>query len=87
MKPVVYYTVYLSESEKIVAFGTAAECAKTLGMNKDTFYSTVCHTRAGDTSKYEFEKENVDRAEYEEFKNALFAEKIKAMGRKRYARA
>ena len=73
---VVYYTVYLAANDRIVAFGTPAECAKQLGMSKHTFYSTISHTKHGRIKKYEFCREYVDREEYREYQRAVFALKF-----------
>ena len=67
---IVYYTVYLAKNDKIVAFGTPAECAEMLGMTKNTFLSTMSHTKRGRLTKYEVYKELVDEAEYRGFKRA-----------------
>ena len=42
-----YYTVYLSKTDVIVATGTADECAKQLGMLKNSFYRLVIKSRDG----------------------------------------
>ena len=50
--PFAYYTVYREANDTIAAFGTAAECAKTLGMTRNTFYSTVTRCVAGKCKKW-----------------------------------
>ena len=48
------YTVY-DRDDNIVCTGTAEECASILGYSsKNTFYSVVCKTKKGITSKYTF---------------------------------
>ena len=64
MRKYVYYTVYLAKNDRVIAFGLAEDCAKMLGMNKATFFSTVSHAKKGDNCKYEFEKEIIDEDEY-----------------------
>ena len=76
---IVYYTVYLAENDEIVAYGTPDECAKMLGMSKNTFFSIVCHTKGGRLNKYEFCRELVDREEYRDLQSALFAQKFARM--------
>lgn len=40
-----YYTVYLAETDEIVAFGSAAECAKQMGKSILGFHSLVSKNR------------------------------------------
>ena len=48
-----YYTVYLQANDKVVAFGSAEQCAKMLGFgSKSDFHSMVSHTKHGHTKKY-----------------------------------
>ncbi len=76
-KKYVYYTVYLAKNDKVIAFGLAEDCAKMLGMNKATFFSTVSHAKKGANCKYEFEKEIMDRDEYESSIEAERLERLK----------
>lgn len=49
------YTVWSAESEDLLCYGDAYECAKMLGLaNADIFYQTVCRTKAGKMKKYIF---------------------------------
>lgn len=77
MRKYVYYTVYLAKNDKVIAFGLAEDCAKMLGMNKATFFSTVSHAKKGANCKYEFEKEIMDRDEYESSIEAERLERLK----------
>lgn len=55
--PRVYYTVYLRETEEVIAFGTARECAAMMGIKYCTFRSEASHAKSGRRQKYIFEKE------------------------------
>jgi hypothetical protein len=76
-----YYTVYLAEDESVVAVGTASECARMMGRTTNTFYSTVHNTLSGSVNKYEFHREEISGAEYNELQAALFAQKLGEMSR------
>ena len=39
-----YYTVYLAETDEIVAFGSASECAKQMGKSILGFHSLVSNS-------------------------------------------
>lgn len=47
-----YYTVYLAETDEIVAFGSASECAKQMGKSILGFHSLVSKNRLGKHHKY-----------------------------------
>jgi|GEM_PF-3104893 len=76
MRKYVYYTVYLAKNERVIAFGLAEDCAKMLGMNKATFFSTVSHAKRGDNGKYEVEKEIIEGDEYA---SSIEAERIERL--------
>ena len=77
MRKYVYYTVYLAKNDRVIAFGLAEDCAKMLGMNKATFFSTVSHAKKGGNCKYEFEKEFIDEDEYASSIEAERMERLK----------
>ena len=58
------YSVYERATDKpVVIYGTPEECAKALGITRDSFYSKVAKARNGTrpSMKYEiFEDEEVD---------------------------
>jgi len=47
-----YYTVYLAETDEIVAFGSVAECAKQMGKSILGFQSLVSKNKLGKNHKY-----------------------------------
>ena len=49
-----YYTVYLSADDTIVAFGPVNQCCKMLGMTRKDFLTTLYKIRAGKNKKYEY---------------------------------
>ena len=53
------YTVYLRKTGVPVAFGTAEQCAKTLGMTVNTFWCTVNLVANGKNAKYIIVKEEL----------------------------
>ena len=57
----IWYTVYLTDTDEIVASGTAQECIKTLGMTRHSFYSTVSKAALGQRHKYTFFKEDIKK--------------------------
>lgn len=57
----IWYTVYLTDTDEIVASGTAQECIKALGMTRGSFYSAVSRTTLGQTAKYTFFKEHIKK--------------------------
>ena len=48
-----YYTVYLSETDEVVASGYAEECAEQLKMTPHSFYSMISRVKSGANRKYE----------------------------------
>ena len=46
------YTIYLNKTDEVVAFGSSRECAKALGMSRDSFYSMVSRVKKGKNRKY-----------------------------------
>lgn len=77
MRKYVYYTVYLAKNDRVIAFGLAGDCAKMLGMNKATFFSTLSNAKKGDNEKYEFQKEIIDEDEYASLIEAERVERLK----------
>lgn len=59
-----YYTVWLTDTEDVVAFGTSDHCAKMLGMEKQVFFSTISAIKRGTNKKYEFYSEPLYLEEY-----------------------
>lgn len=57
----IWYTVYLTDTDEIVASGTAQECIKALGMTRGSFYSTVSRATLGQRHKYTFFKEDIKK--------------------------
>lgn len=59
-----YYTVYSDKNDEIVAFGTSAECCKTLGYKDiEQFYAFVSKTRSGLIKHYSVVAESIDKGE------------------------
>lgn len=57
----IWYTVYLTDADEVVASGTAQECIKALGMTRRSFYSTVSKAALGQRHKYTFFKEDIKK--------------------------
>lgn len=57
----IWYTVYLTDTDEIVASGTAQECIKALGMTRHSFYSIVSKAALGQRHKYTFFKEDIKK--------------------------
>ena len=57
----IWNTVYLTDTDEIVASGTAQECIKALGMTRNSFYSTVSQSTPGQRTKYTFFKEHIKK--------------------------
>lgn len=57
----IWYTVYLTDTDEIVASGTAQECIKALGMTRNSFYSTVSKAALSQRHKYTFFKEDIKK--------------------------
>lgn len=53
-RPEKYYTVYSSSTDKIIACGTARECAEQMGIGYPTFLSAVSKCKAGKQKNYVF---------------------------------
>ena len=59
-----YYTVYSDKKDEIVAFGSSAQCCKTLGYKDiEQFYSFVSKTRSGLIKHYTVVVEKVEEDE------------------------
>lgn len=56
-----WYTVYLADTDEIVASGTGPQCAKALKMTISSFYCAVDRTQRGLQHKYVFYKEQIKR--------------------------
>ena len=63
----IYYTVYLSKTDEIVASGTSIECAKIMGKSLNGFHSMVSKNMAGIQKKYTIIRESVNDEEDESF--------------------
>ena len=62
-----YYTVYKNDNDEIVAFGTSAQCAETLGLKDvEQFYSFVSKTRSGLRKNYVVVVDEDDDADTED---------------------
>ena len=51
-RPESYYTVYLNDTNAVVATGTTRECAKQLGMKYESFIHMMYKFRLGEQKKY-----------------------------------
>lgn len=58
-RPHKLYTIYKKNSDELLAFGSAKECADRLGMKIDSFYSAVTRARKGQREKYNIFVEEV----------------------------
>lgn len=47
-----YYTIYLSQTDELIASGTSRECAKQLNLTIESFYCAVGRARSGKRKKY-----------------------------------
>ena len=55
-----YYTVYLNETDEVVAFGSAEECRRRLGLKSlESFYSLISKNRKGKQNRYTVITENI----------------------------
>ena len=52
-----YYTVYLRDTDEIIAFGNSSECAKMMHRSLSSFYCTVNRNTNGKHHKYTIVKE------------------------------
>lgn len=55
-----YYFVYEAKTDKLLAYGTAKECAAQLGVTLDSFYCTVSRAQARVRGRYEIFIDDVD---------------------------
>lgn len=56
-----YYTVYRAKTDKVVAFGTAKECAKMMDLaSVNSFYSLVSRASNGKNRKWNIVKDELD---------------------------
>ena len=53
----VLYLVRLKKTGKIIAHGTAEECADALGVQHEYFHKMLCRVRSGENGKYIVESE------------------------------
>lgn len=63
---ITWYTVYLAATDELVASGTAAECAKALGLaSLNAFYCIVSHSHRNSKKygKYQILTEKIKRSE------------------------
>lgn len=54
-----WYTVRLTESDELVAEGTAEECAKAMGTSVNSFHCIKAHVKAGRSKRYTFERKGL----------------------------
>lgn len=66
VKTIKYYTVYLEENDKVIAFGTAKECAKAMNISYQHFLSIVSKWKHGKRKKYALLIENIALGSEEE---------------------
>lgn len=60
-----WYTVYDATGEDLLASGTSAQCAKTLGLTLDSFYCAVTRSRTGAQNKYVILVEEINKEDIE----------------------
>ena len=48
-----YYTVYLRETDEVIAYGTGRECAAMMRKSLNCFHSMVSKTKKGKQNKYD----------------------------------
>lgn len=58
-----YYTVYLRETDEVIAHGTSRECAAIMGKSLNCFHSMVSKTLKGKHNKYDILVEPLDFTE------------------------
>lgn len=63
MPPHKFYIVRLRADDSIVAVGSAAECAKIMGISLESFRCAVTRSRSGENKKYEID---VEQGEFDE---------------------
>lgn len=59
MRKMYYYTVYLSNTDEIVASGTTKECAEQMKKSINGFHSMVSKNTLGIQNKYSIVKERI----------------------------
>jgi len=47
-----FYTVYLNRNSRYITSGTAKQCARALGMTRQSFYNVISRARRGAIEKY-----------------------------------
>ena len=57
------YSVYKAKTDELLAFGTAKECAKQLGINLASFYSAVSRAPTLENGRYEIFVDEIDDEE------------------------
>ena len=62
-----YYTVYLSSTDEVIAYGTSTQCAEQLNMTIGSFYCAVGRFRSGKRKKYVFIEETLSPEECTEY--------------------
>ena len=63
------YTVYRSDNDEIVAYGTAEECAHMMGITYGSFRAMVSRALKGERKKYFVLKEYLDEEEEEDYES------------------
>ncbi len=58
-RPSKWYTVYLTDGDKLVAYGTAEHCARAMGITMGSFYCIVSRQGKPKYRKYEVLVEGV----------------------------
>lgn len=58
-----WYTVYGAQTDELLACGSAAKCARTLGLALASFYSALSRTRKGLNQKYHIMTEHLKRSD------------------------
>lgn len=65
-RSVKYYTVYDAKTDKVLASGSAIECAEALQMGLISFYGMVTRVRKGETKRYAVVSEDFKEYDVEE---------------------
>lgn len=60
VRPQRRYTVYKRKTDELLAFGSARECAKQLGITLASFYSAVSRAKTREEGRYEVFVDEVD---------------------------
>lgn len=63
-KPYKIYFVWRQKDDELMAFGTARECAKMMGIKLGSFYSEVSRTGKGERKYYKISVERMEAGEY-----------------------